>query len=185
MAGEIQLNGTSFASESSGTITVNNGTIGSSVVFPAGKVLNIQFLSQNSGSSAHTITTNNTFTNINNGTNSDALEFSFTTTSETTKIYTQIGLSAGANSNSHIYGLRSIISKDSFSTTVTSTATEATYINFISVTNFYNRQNVLALFNVDSSSTYKLRVQGRCSSNLGSLVIPGGANFDLLVLEYK
>ena len=36
MAGEIQLNGTSFASESGGTITVNNGTIGSSVVFPAG-----------------------------------------------------------------------------------------------------------------------------------------------------
>jgi len=36
MAGEIQLNGTSFASESGGTITVNNGTIGSGVVFPAG-----------------------------------------------------------------------------------------------------------------------------------------------------
>ena len=36
MAAEIQLNGTSFASESSGTITVNNGTLGSSVVFPAG-----------------------------------------------------------------------------------------------------------------------------------------------------
>ena len=34
MAGEIQLNGTSFASESSGTITVNNGTLSSSVVFP-------------------------------------------------------------------------------------------------------------------------------------------------------
>lgn len=36
MAGEIQLNGTSFASESGGTITINNGTLGSSVVFPAG-----------------------------------------------------------------------------------------------------------------------------------------------------
>jgi hypothetical protein len=39
MAGEIQLNGTSFASESSGTITVNNGTLGSGVVFPAGHVI--------------------------------------------------------------------------------------------------------------------------------------------------
>ena len=39
MAGEIQLNGTSFASESSGTITVNNGTLGSSVVFPSGTVV--------------------------------------------------------------------------------------------------------------------------------------------------
>lgn len=39
MAGEIQLNGTSFASESSGTITINNGTLGSSVVFPAGLVV--------------------------------------------------------------------------------------------------------------------------------------------------
>lgn len=31
MAGEIQIGGTSFASESSGTITVNNGTLGSAV----------------------------------------------------------------------------------------------------------------------------------------------------------
>jgi hypothetical protein len=36
MPGEIQLNGASFASESGGTITVNNGTLSSSVVFPAG-----------------------------------------------------------------------------------------------------------------------------------------------------
>jgi len=41
MAGEIQLNGTSFASESGGTITVNNGTLGSSVVFPAGTIIKI------------------------------------------------------------------------------------------------------------------------------------------------
>jgi len=33
---EIQLSGTSFASESGGTITVNNGTLSSNVVFPAG-----------------------------------------------------------------------------------------------------------------------------------------------------
>ena len=43
MAGEIQLNGTSFASESSGTITVNNGTLGSSVVFPTGHVINTEY----------------------------------------------------------------------------------------------------------------------------------------------
>jgi hypothetical protein len=41
MAGEIQLNGTSFASESSGTITVNNGTLGSGVVFPTGTFLQV------------------------------------------------------------------------------------------------------------------------------------------------
>jgi len=35
MAGEIQLNGVSLATESSGTITINNGTIGSSVVMAA------------------------------------------------------------------------------------------------------------------------------------------------------
>ena len=39
MAGEIQLNSVSFASESGGTITVNNGTIGTSVVFPAGHII--------------------------------------------------------------------------------------------------------------------------------------------------
>ena len=41
MAGEIQLNSVNFASESGGTITVNNGTIGSGVVFPAGHVLQV------------------------------------------------------------------------------------------------------------------------------------------------
>ena len=45
MAGDIQLNGTSFASESSGTITVNNGTIGSGVVFPAEHVIRTHFFS--------------------------------------------------------------------------------------------------------------------------------------------
>jgi len=35
MAGEIQLNSTSFASESSGTITINNATIGSAVAMAA------------------------------------------------------------------------------------------------------------------------------------------------------
>jgi len=41
MAGEIQLNGNSFASESGGTITVNNGTLSSAVVFPAGHFLDV------------------------------------------------------------------------------------------------------------------------------------------------
>jgi hypothetical protein len=56
MAGEIQLNGTSFASESSGTITVNNGTIGSGVVFPADHV--IQVVSENfTGTASRAVTT--------------------------------------------------------------------------------------------------------------------------------
>ena len=42
MAAELQLNGNSFASESGGTITVNNGTIGSSVVFPAGHIIQVK-----------------------------------------------------------------------------------------------------------------------------------------------
>jgi hypothetical protein len=56
MAGEIQLNGTSFASESGGTITVNNGTIGSSVVFPAGHVIQTHFFSTDSQPSVSTAT---------------------------------------------------------------------------------------------------------------------------------
>ena len=35
MAGEIQLNGTSFASESAGTITVNNATLSNTVIMPS------------------------------------------------------------------------------------------------------------------------------------------------------
>lgn len=58
MAGEIQLNGTSFASESSGTITVNNGTIGSGVVFPAGHVISAgQFYEQSQATGIETTNT--------------------------------------------------------------------------------------------------------------------------------
>ena len=55
MAGEIQLNGTSFASESGGTITVNNGTLGSGVtlgsglVFPAGHIIKVNYYTISSG----------------------------------------------------------------------------------------------------------------------------------------
>lgn len=55
MAGEIQLNGTSFASESGGTITVNNGTIGSSVVFPAGHVIQTKIIKDSTARGAFTI----------------------------------------------------------------------------------------------------------------------------------
>jgi hypothetical protein len=41
MAGEIKLNSVNFASESGGTITVNNGTLGSGLVFPAGHVIQV------------------------------------------------------------------------------------------------------------------------------------------------
>lgn len=47
---EIQLSGTSFASESSGTITVNNGTLASAVIMPPGSVIE-QFMSPCDGSS--------------------------------------------------------------------------------------------------------------------------------------
>lgn len=63
MAGEIQLNSVSFASESSGTITVNNGTIGNSVVFPSGHVIQT-VRSTKSGSSS--TTTSTTFAKVQN-----------------------------------------------------------------------------------------------------------------------
>lgn len=43
MAGEIKLNSVSFASESGGTITLNNGTLSSGVVFPAGHIVQSVF----------------------------------------------------------------------------------------------------------------------------------------------
>jgi len=60
MAGQIKLNSVNFASESGGTITVNNGTIGSGVVFPAGTIIGI---SQNQFNTEHSFyaTVNNTF----------------------------------------------------------------------------------------------------------------------------
>lgn len=45
MAGEIQLGGVTLATESGGTVTLDNATLGSSVIFPAGHV--IQVVSEN------------------------------------------------------------------------------------------------------------------------------------------
>jgi len=47
MAGEIKLNSVNFASESGGTITVNNGTLSSDMVFPAGHVIWFQEVTYN------------------------------------------------------------------------------------------------------------------------------------------
>jgi len=41
MAGEIKLNSVNFASESGGTITVNNGTLSSDVVFPEHHIIQV------------------------------------------------------------------------------------------------------------------------------------------------
>lgn len=65
MAGEIQLNGTSFASESSGTITVNNGTLSSSVVFPTGTVIGMAFLADVTNGSGGTSSTAATLRTLN------------------------------------------------------------------------------------------------------------------------
>lgn len=51
MAGEIQLNSTTFASESSGTITVNNSTLASNVVFPTDHIIQIVTLQTTAQSS--------------------------------------------------------------------------------------------------------------------------------------
>jgi len=75
MAGEIQLNGTSFASESGGTITVNNGTIGSSVVFPADHVIQVE------SATYSTQTSNNTGSYVDTG-----LTASITPTSTSSKV---------------------------------------------------------------------------------------------------
>jgi hypothetical protein len=50
MAGEIKLNSVNFASESGGTITVNTGTLGSGVVFPAGHIIQTVSFTSTAGS---------------------------------------------------------------------------------------------------------------------------------------
>ena len=65
MAGGIKLNGTSFASESGGTITVNNGTLGSSVVFPTGVVIGMAFLADVTNGDGGTSSTSATLRTLN------------------------------------------------------------------------------------------------------------------------
>ena len=63
MAGEIQLNSVSLASESGGVITLNNGTLSNSVVFPSGHVI------QRSALATYTTQTSTTATSAATGLN--------------------------------------------------------------------------------------------------------------------
>lgn len=67
MAGEIKLNSVSFASESGGTITLNNGTLSSGVVFPAGHIIKMEIAhdsTQKSVSSTSYLGNSSTITNL-------------------------------------------------------------------------------------------------------------------------
>lgn len=100
MAGEIQLNGTSFASESSGTITVNNGTLGSSVVFPAGAVINYKFVEIGTFELSGTYTA---FTATSAAASTQGLQVvttSFTPKSSNSKIFCQAQLFVQEDANS-------------------------------------------------------------------------------------
>ena len=56
MSGEIQIGGTTFASESSGTITVSNSTLATSNTFPDGQPLGLAYTNINSASFDYTST---------------------------------------------------------------------------------------------------------------------------------
>jgi len=94
MAGEIQLAGTSFASESSGTITVNNGTLSSSVLFPAGHVIGY-----NSTTTASQISISTGQTGVGTG-----LSVSITPKYTDSKIIVQADICSGKDSNNLAVG---------------------------------------------------------------------------------
>ena len=139
MAGEIQLNSVSFASESSGTITVNNGTIGSSVVFPAGHIIQ---------------TVNNYGTSGSSTTNSQTLQrdtnFSGTINNVSASSYVLILTSyeafvgtAGANTQqqlNHAYGLF----RDT--TNIYESATDVFYSNPATGGNIYGQMPIIFYF---------------------------------------
>ena len=91
MAGEIKLNSVNFASESGGTITVNNGTIGNGVAFPAGHVIQVkQSLKTNFFSSTN---------KYSSWVDIPDLSVSITPSSASNKILVFVHLTGSANTN--------------------------------------------------------------------------------------
>jgi low affinity Fe/Cu permease len=98
MAGEIKLNSVNFASESGGTITVNTGTLGSGVVFPAGHI--IQTVSQNFAT--YTLFSSSTYAAIA----SNAFEKAITTSVTNSQILVTIFLSGAGTVSATLAALQ-------------------------------------------------------------------------------
>ena len=147
MAGEIQLNGTSFASESGGTITLNNGTISTGVVFPAGHMLRQFYDEHYFNSSPVSITTT--------ASNWSGLEIAITNPSTSDYLFLQMFIPDiyAAGSNRGLYqGF--VYSTDSFSTETQ-----------LGTRNFYCAQTGYATGENITNSTVLVRVQHPTSSN--------------------
>lgn len=93
---EIQLSGTSFASESSGTITVNNVTLSSSAVFPAGHIIQTVQHVETGVPSITTVSTN-TFASF-----STPFKKSITPIKTNSKIFVIVTINIG-NDNGHAH----------------------------------------------------------------------------------
>lgn len=177
MAGEIQLGGTSFASESSGTITINNGTLGSSVVFPAGHIISVPLsVKTDVGTSIST-----------NSTSYDSLlGFSFQTTKSSANSFLVFNFYSGM---SQYY---QVATQFDFCLTSASTTTHSNSDSLFNTTNnIYNNTSggtisykpltIKALFKVGTNVTTNLtsyaagdtlycRIFGKVSSNSTVLV---------------
>lgn len=101
MAGEIQLNGTSFASESGGTITVNNGTLGSSVVFPAGTIIGFKFVEIGNQALSGTYTKFNTTTAATSSQGLQVVSTTYDPKSNSSLIYAMANLTVTESSNNN------------------------------------------------------------------------------------
>jgi hypothetical protein len=187
MAGEIQLNSTTFATESSGTITVSNvdsatnrtnlglgsiatqaadsvsisggnitgGTIGSSVVFPAGHILrNFYSIGDGSGDDAVTSTLYVVY---------DGVELEITGTNDTNDflviIYTATVGSVGTAFEDYFAGL--VYSTDNFSTS-TQLGPSTYYGRTISMDDTFDKIDTLTFctrVSYPTTSTYKIRIK--------------------------
>jgi hypothetical protein len=98
---EIQLAGTSLASESGGAITLNNGTIGSGVVFPANTVIGFKFVEIGNQALSGTYTKFNTTTAATSAQGLQVISTTYDPKSDNSLIYVMANLTVTESINSY------------------------------------------------------------------------------------
>jgi len=206
MAGEIQLNSTTMATESSGSITLSNvnsatnrtnlglgsiatqaadsvsisggnitgGTIGSSVVFPAGHVINYKFVEIGKSELSGTYTGFNGATAAESTEGLQVVTTSFTPNSNNSKIFCQAQLFVQEDSNSDDLAMAALfVDTTNISQQFNNDRSDGAYLDYVVAT--------LAGEYTNSSTTAKtiqIRVSGSSSSSIDVNVGNKGGNKD-------
>jgi len=186
MAGEIQLNGTSFASESGGTITVNNGTLGSSVVFPAGHIISHSTPFFDTGLDAAITTSSSSY-------QESGVEVSLTTklSSSDSRIiiqfYTGVARMIGSSSALIVWTVgRATASSTTYSSATDLTEDQSSYFYSGAQNTYWSQHSTwIDTGSYSASTTYYYQIYFRSPNSITTALANQGATVSMLAYEVK